>query len=138
MYVPFWLFDLDTGGPFPLQKRPGPVSGMMRIIHIQKPNSYHVVRSGKMKFEKIPVDGSRTIDDTTMEAIEPYDYKDLTEFDFPIFPVIWRTNMTRNRMISRNVSMNEWRRVSKTASKRQFMVCDSGTQTGEDHRNRKR
>jgi len=35
-----------------------------------------------MKFEKIPVDGSRTIDDTTMEAIEPYDYKDLTEFDF--------------------------------------------------------
>ena len=35
-----------------------------------------------MKFEKIPVDGSRTIDDTTLEAIEPYDYKDLTEFDF--------------------------------------------------------
>ena len=34
-----------------------------------------------MKFEKIPVDGSKAIDDTTMEAIEPYDYKDLTEFN---------------------------------------------------------
>lgn len=38
VYVPFWLFDLDTAA-VSATKRPGPVSGMMRIIHIQKPNS---------------------------------------------------------------------------------------------------
>ena len=34
-----------------------------------------------MKFQKIPVDGSKVIDDTMMEAIEPYDYADLKEFN---------------------------------------------------------
>ena len=34
-----------------------------------------------MKFQKIPVDGSKGIDDTMMEAIEPYDYVDLKEFN---------------------------------------------------------
>ena len=81
VYVPFWLFDLDTAGRFRYEATRTRIWDDEDYTYTET-KFYHVVRSGKMKFEKIPVDGSRTIDDTTMEAIEPYDYKDLTEFDF--------------------------------------------------------
>ncbi len=80
MYVPFWMFDLNTAGRFRYE-------GTRRRIWEDEDYTYtetkfyNVVRSGKMNFSKIPVDGSKSIDNTMMEAIEPYDYKDLKEFD---------------------------------------------------------
>jgi hypothetical protein len=38
------------------------------------------VRDGNISFEKIPVDGSEKMDDTYMDAIEPFDYKQLKKF----------------------------------------------------------
>ena len=74
------MFDLNTAGRFRYE-------GTRRRIWEDEDYTYtetkfyNVVRSGKMNFSKIPVDGSKSIDNTMMEAIEPYDYKDMKEFD---------------------------------------------------------
>jgi hypothetical protein len=39
-----------------------------------------VVREGRLNFEKIPVDGSEKMDDSFMDAIEPFDYAGLKNF----------------------------------------------------------
>ena len=72
VYVPFWLFDLDTAGRFSYE------ATKTRVWEDDDYNYtatrfYHVARAGKINFRKIPVDGSKAIDDTMMEAIEPYE-----------------------------------------------------------------
>lgn len=79
VYVPFWLFDLKAAGRFTYE-------GRNIFVHEDREyqytdtSVYHVTRNGKMKFEKIPVDGSRKIDDTMMESIEPFQYEELVPF----------------------------------------------------------
>lgn len=80
VYVPFWLFDLDTAGRFSYE------GTRIRVwedddYKYTATRYYHISRAGKMKFEKIPIDGSKAIDNTMMETIEPYEYQDLTEFN---------------------------------------------------------
>lgn len=80
VYVPFWMFDLDTAGRFRYE------ATRMRVWEdddytYTETNYYNVVRAGKLDFSRIPVDGSKAIDNTMMEAIEPYDYKDIKPFD---------------------------------------------------------
>jgi len=41
---------------------------------------YNCEREGTMSFERIPVDGSEKMDDTFMESIEPFDYKEMVPF----------------------------------------------------------
>lgn len=80
VYVPFWLFDCDTDAN---------VSYQATKVHTWSDSSYRytktdyfmVNRAGSVDFERVPVDGSTKMDDTYMEAIEPFHYKDLTEFD---------------------------------------------------------
>jgi hypothetical protein len=38
------------------------------------------VRDGNIQFEKIPVDGSERMDDSYMDAIEPFDYTQIQDF----------------------------------------------------------
>ena len=45
-----------------------------------KTDFYSVVRDGGMAFAKIPVDGSERMDDAYMDAIEPFDYAQLKDF----------------------------------------------------------
>lgn len=80
VYVPFWLFDLEASGRFRYQGVNTHVYKRGDYEYTER-RYYAVVRSGKMGFMKVPVDGSETIDDTMMEAIEPYDYKDLEPFN---------------------------------------------------------
>lgn len=47
---------------------------------VTETNVYRCDRRGKMRFRRIPVDGSNKMDDTYMESIEPYDYGDLKPF----------------------------------------------------------
>lgn len=79
VYVPFWMFDLEASGRFRYQGVNTNVYTRGDYRYVER-RYYAVARSGKMSFYKIPVDGSKTIDDTMMEAIEPYDYKDLEPF----------------------------------------------------------
>ena len=79
VYVPFWLFDVEADGDFSYEGTR--VSTRSDANFIYKDTSYfHVDRDGHMSFEKIPVDGSLKIDDTMMEAIEPYNYEEMVPF----------------------------------------------------------
>ena len=79
LYVPFWLYDANTGahGTYNGVRTKSWVSGDYQYT---KTDTYLISRSCDLNFEKIPADGSEKMDDTLMEAIEPYEYKDLTPF----------------------------------------------------------
>lgn len=79
VYVPFWLFDLEAGGSFRYEGTRTHVYEDSRYRYTAT-SYYDIYRAGRMKFRKIPVDGSHKIDDTMMEAIEPYDYTELKPF----------------------------------------------------------
>ena len=66
VYVPFWMYDLESSGRFQYQ------GTRVRFWETEKyecteTSFYHIVRKGSMKFCRIPVDGSEKIDDTMME-----------------------------------------------------------------------
>jgi predicted RNA-binding Zn-ribbon protein involved in translation (DUF1610 family) len=79
VYAPFWLFDARAEGrvSYKATKVKTWTSGNYR--HTQT-SHYSVVREGSLAFEKIPVDGSEKMDDNYMDAIEPFDYKQLEAF----------------------------------------------------------
>lgn len=79
VYVPFWLFDVQADGDFVYEGTRVRTRSDANYIYTDT-SYFHVTREGRMIFEKIPVDGSQKIDDTMMEAIEPYDYKELVPF----------------------------------------------------------
>ncbi len=79
IYVPFWLFDCDADANMTFKAE--------RVRHHSDSNndytetSYYLIkRAGSIGFDKVPVDGSTKMDDTLMEAIEPFDYDDAMDF----------------------------------------------------------
>ena len=84
MYVPFWLFDadIDAQGSYKGSRSMAVDTGDA----IMTSTSYYIChRQGCMKFERIPVDGSKKMDDTFMESIEPFDYRGLVPFSSAYF-----------------------------------------------------
>ena len=79
MYVPFWLFDSKISAQAEFRAEKHHVINTPKEI-ITEISVYNCRRAGRMKFEKIPVDGSKKMDDAYMESIEPFDYSDLVEF----------------------------------------------------------
>ena len=79
MYVPFWLFDSSVNGYAEFKTTTSRTwdDGDNTIIET---DHFRCIRQGTMDFHRVPVDGSERMDDTYMQSIEPYDYKDLTEF----------------------------------------------------------
>lgn len=80
VYIPFWLFDCEVGANI--------TYNATRVTHWRdsnyeytKTDRYKIWRSGKLSFEKIPADASSKMDDAYMDAIEPYNYADLVDFD---------------------------------------------------------
>jgi DNA-directed RNA polymerase subunit RPC12/RpoP len=79
IYVPFWLFDCRTQAHV--------VFDAKKVSH-RSDSSYNYTttrhylctRDGSCGFANIPVDGSRKMDDTCMEAIEPFNYAQLAPF----------------------------------------------------------
>jgi len=76
VYVPFWLFDAEASGRVCYK-----ASKAKRTTDYIKTDYYSVIREGNMVFEKIPVDGSEKMDDKYMDAIEPFDYEQMKDFD---------------------------------------------------------
>jgi predicted RNA-binding Zn-ribbon protein involved in translation (DUF1610 family) len=79
IYVPFWLFDCDTTANIRYKATKVKHWSDSQYNHTQT-DFYSVSRQGAVAFEKVPVDGSSKMDDTIMESIEPFDYKDAVEF----------------------------------------------------------
>jgi len=79
-YVPFWMYDCDVDL---YMEGNGETSSSHRSgdYIVTTHSKYHFVRNGNFRFRKIPADGSRKMDDDMMDKVEPYDYRDLRQFD---------------------------------------------------------
>ena len=79
LYVPYWLFGCTASGDmtFEGQKRHVSRQGEYEVIRTEY---YSVRRSGRLRFEDIPVDGSAKIDDRITESLEPYDMREAVPF----------------------------------------------------------
>lgn len=82
IYVPFWLYDLDGRGEAGatctkvLNYRQGDYD-------ITETKYYDVYRKVQLNYVKVPVDASVKMDDEMMDRLEPYDYKNLKDFNTP-------------------------------------------------------
>ena len=79
VYFPFWLFDAKAQGHI-RYKATKIKTWSDSNYNYTKTDFYSVIRDGSMAFEKIPVDGSEKMDDSFMDAIEPFDYSGLKDF----------------------------------------------------------
>lgn len=79
MYVPFWMYDFDTHYNF--QGRGTKVRSWRRgNTQYTETTYYNVLRDMDASFEKIPVDASYAMEDSTMDLLEPYNYTALEQF----------------------------------------------------------
>lgn len=79
VYVPFWLFDAKAKAS--MRYRATKVRAWSDDKYDYTETSYFAVsRGGKVTFENVPADGSSQMPDDLMESLEPYDYKDLVDF----------------------------------------------------------
>jgi len=79
MYTPFWLFDAKAQAS--VRYKAGKVNSYSdESYDYTKTECYSVVRDGSLNFEKLPVNGSEKMDSVCMDAIEPFDYTQITNF----------------------------------------------------------
>ena len=80
VYVPFWLFDCkaQTQARFNATKVRTYSDGNYMYT---KTRHFSVSRGGEFKFTHVPVDGSFKMNDAYMEAIAPYDYNQMLDFE---------------------------------------------------------
>ena len=85
IYVPFWLYDANTTGDlnYLAQKVHSYRDGDYRI---DRAEHFDVQRSGTIQFIQVPVNGSTKMPDTHMDAIEPFDYRELAVFSTAYLP----------------------------------------------------
>lgn len=79
IYVPVWLFDASVYADI------GYLGKNLRHwsdsnYEYTETQTYSVVRSGNISFEKVPVDGSEKMEDDLMESIEPFDFNEAVDF----------------------------------------------------------
>jgi len=85
LYVPFWLFDVDYEMDITSETRKD------SVVHSGNKTTttqrfYSVQNQGTYMWRKIPFDGETRIDDSLMEAIEPFNYDQLIPFDYDYLP----------------------------------------------------
>jgi DNA-directed RNA polymerase subunit RPC12/RpoP len=78
-YLPFWLFDANAHGHI-CYRATRTKSWSDSNFNYVKTDHFSIVRDGTMAFEKVPVDGSEKMDDNYMDAIEPFNYSDIKNF----------------------------------------------------------
>lgn len=79
IYVPFWLFDADADAK--IRYRATRTRMWSDSNYNYKETKYYaLIREGSLGFDNVPVDGSKKLDDTLMESIEPYDFSAAVDF----------------------------------------------------------
>lgn len=85
IYVPFWMFDGEAEGDAHYEG--------VRIRtyksndeRVTEKKYFNIYRSGRVAFEKVPVDASNKMPDGHMDSIEPYNYKELKPFSTAYLP----------------------------------------------------
>ncbi len=79
VYAPYWLFDCDVEGRIAGEATQSSSynSGSHQVTNTKH---YQFLREGRYRYEKVPVDASRKLDEELMHFIEPFDYGALTDF----------------------------------------------------------
>lgn len=79
IYVPFWLFEADADADI-RYKGTKVHCWSDGNYNYTKTSHFSVRRAGTIRFERVPVDGSKKMDDTLMEALEPFDFREAVDF----------------------------------------------------------
>ena len=79
VYVPFWLYDADARAHIEYNATRTRFWSD-RHYNYTETSTFRVVREGVIGFDRVPVDGSKAIDDTLMESIEPYSLAGAADF----------------------------------------------------------
>ncbi len=79
-YVPYWLFDCNAEADMSFDTTRTRMWSDSKYDYIET-SHFLVNRSGNMVFYHVPVDGSIEMADEVTEAIEPFDYGQLTDFN---------------------------------------------------------
>ncbi len=79
IYVPFWLFDADTDAHIKYEGCKVRHWSDSRYDYTEK-SYYKIIRSGRVGFQRVPVDGSSKMPDELMESIEPFDFSSAETF----------------------------------------------------------
>ena len=80
VYIPFWLFSIESDGSIDVSATKVQ-TWITKDVEYTKTDTYEVLRSGKMKYERIPVDGSTRFDDDLMTSIEPFNYNEMVDYN---------------------------------------------------------
>ncbi len=79
VYVPFWLFDADANANIRYEATRVRHWSDSRYYYTET-SHYSVGRSGTIGFQRVPVDGSKKMQDDLMESIEPFDFSGAVDF----------------------------------------------------------
>lgn len=79
IYVPFWLFDCSMNVRMDaMAQRVRTWSDMN--YHYTKTDHYRLEREGRLDVQGVPTDGLQSMSDDMMDALEPFDYSTMTDF----------------------------------------------------------
>lgn len=85
IYVPFWLYDCraEVRAEFAMTRSHTVTTRDERIVTTEH---YEALRSGRVEFRRVPVDGASKMPDGHMDAVEPFDYEELKPFSMAYLP----------------------------------------------------
>lgn len=79
IYVPFWLYNATADAHLSYHGTKVRSWSDSKYIYTETKH-YSILRSGDVRFERVPADGSSKMDDTLMESIEPFNFSDAVDF----------------------------------------------------------
>lgn len=79
IYVPVWLFDASVDAHISYKAKKLRKWNDQNFAYTET-SHFSITRSGSLSFSNVPVDGSQKMDDTMMEALEPYDFRQAVPF----------------------------------------------------------
>ena len=77
--MPFWLFNTEADADIKY-KATRITTWSDKDYNYTQTEFYSVLRSGQLAFSHLPVDGSKSMDNTLMESIEPFDVSKAVDF----------------------------------------------------------
>ncbi len=102
LYVPFWVADAMTNTRMTASANEIRTWSSGGYVYTET-KRYSIVRDVNIEYNGVPADGSRKIEDSVMEAIEPYDYTKLRDFDMSYLSGFFadRYDVTKEEMYPR-------------------------------------
>lgn len=80
IYIPFWLYDIAVSGEITYNATKVKRWSVGDTYYTNTKN-YKLIRAGTVDFDAIPIDGSTRFNNAIMNTIEPFDYKELIDYN---------------------------------------------------------